>query len=887
MTSVMLGDEVVNRTLDDDSDAPTAVLGREFEPVSAEPVRLPGTTLGRYLVTGELGAGGMGRVLRAHDPQLDRDVALKVLRRGPSGRPRSSARARLVREARALAQLSHPNVAAVFDVDASDDVVYIAMELVHGVTLAEWLRDEPSRAEVCTVFEAAGRGLAAAHAAGIVHRDFKPGNVMVATGIRAEGTLASRVRVLDFGLARGFSDGSASHESGPLTGEDLDVLQSGVNLTDDALTRDGAVMGTPAYMAPEQHCGAPPDASTDQFAFCVTLIEALTGRRPFVASDAPTLLDQKLRGELQVDLPPDLPRPLRRAIMRGLTGDPAQRWPSMQPLLAALGPRGRSWTRLGGLGVAAVGLASVAWLATDAPDHCAELADSTVWWTPERADAVRKTAAAANLPDGAPDIDALEQSLQSYADAWATARVAACEAARTETADADTAAGHIACLQDRRRTAIAVVDMLVSATEQTLPGTLKGAKTLPKIEACANGKRKGQTQTESESTPELEAIRERLAQANAFELAGQYQQAQDAARDAVEQAREAGQERLLAAASFRLGRSLGWGGRYPESERALREAFFVASQAGAHDLAFQAADSLVFIVGDPQARYEDALSWAEHAQRELDQLPVDAETEAMLNHSVGLMHARHSNPEAALEHLRKAIALMGQAWGPDDPRLGVPYTNLGNSLMATKQYAEARAAYIGAHERVVQRFGPEHPQVGLALSNVSMAKLDDGDVDGAVADAFEALRVCKATLRPDHHHVANTQYQLGRALRMASRYEEAIAHLETASAVLAELEGYTSFTAPLQELGLARLSHGQPRDAASVLTRALKIEQEARARPDSIAELAFQSARATWEAGEHQQARTLASRAREAQVAAKLSPREIDRWLAERKPAED
>jgi tetratricopeptide (TPR) repeat protein len=277
--------------------------------------------VGRYEMRSVLGAGAMGIVYAGYDPELDRPVALKVLL-ADRGEPDDEGR--LQREARAMARLSHPNVVTVYDVGSVGGQVFVAMELVEGRTLTVWLR-EASRAwpEILEVFVGAGRGLAAAHEAGVVHRDFKPDNVLVGTDGRA--------RVTDFGLAR--------HRAARRPAVD--------SAADIGLTRSGVFAGTPAYMAPEQFDGGQVEARSDQFGFCVALFEALYGVRPFAGATFAALAEGVRAGHVR-EPPPDHPVPLhvRRAVMRGLEADPARRWPTMTGLLDELAsardkPRGR------------------------------------------------------------------------------------------------------------------------------------------------------------------------------------------------------------------------------------------------------------------------------------------------------------------------------------------------------------------------------------------------------------------------------------------------------------------------------------------------------------------------------------------------------------------
>jgi eukaryotic-like serine/threonine-protein kinase len=261
-----------------------------------------GRVVGRYVILSLLGVGGMGAVYAAYDPELDRKVALKLLR--PDSLSIDSAR--MLREARALARLAHPNVVAVHDVGTLGAEVFIAMEHVDGLTVHRWLRQrDRSRREVLDVFLAAGRGLAAAHRAGLVHRDFKPDNMMVA--------LDGRVRVLDFGLAR--AQASAGAESTL-----REALIGDVDVGEARLTREGALLGTPTYMAPEQWRGAVADARSDQFSFCVALWEALLGERPFRGTTMQALMTSVTNGAIEA-APAGSRRvssELRRARERGL-----------------------------------------------------------------------------------------------------------------------------------------------------------------------------------------------------------------------------------------------------------------------------------------------------------------------------------------------------------------------------------------------------------------------------------------------------------------------------------------------------------------------------------------------------------------------------------------
>ena len=313
-----------------------------------------GATIGRYVVVGYVGHGAMGDVYSAFDPDLNRKLAIKLLRvRRDKSVAGVDGRTRLLREAQAIAKLSHPNVVVVHDVGNFEDRVFIAMEFIEGGTLSYWLHQQSrSWREILTVFLAAGRGLQHAHEANLVHRDFKPDNVMV----RVDG----EVRVMDFGLVRYTDLGEdepkpearpASTPVSAAAARQASMLESTVNLArppspnlpaavsaqQTKLTQTGTMLGTPAYMAPEQFVGQTTDARSDQFSFCIALYECLFGVRPFDGATMAELTGNVLAG--QVKPPPQrsaVPAGISRALRRGLSVSPADRYPSMTELLADL-----------------------------------------------------------------------------------------------------------------------------------------------------------------------------------------------------------------------------------------------------------------------------------------------------------------------------------------------------------------------------------------------------------------------------------------------------------------------------------------------------------------------------------------------------------------------
>jgi eukaryotic-like serine/threonine-protein kinase len=298
----------------------------------------PGSSVAKYRLDRVLGTGGMGVVWAAFDPDLERPVAIKVLRVVDSV---AALRTRLLREARAMARLKHPNILTVYEVGTDRNRDYIAMELIDGTDLDGWLETKPPRHEIFAALFAAGRGLAAAHDAGLIHRDLKPHNIL-------RGRDGS-VYVTDFGLARGQIDDDGEIVQAQI----MTVSAAGIAVTavasdsrprgldsvlDSPLTQTGVLIGTPAYMAPEQFAGRAPDPRSDQFAFCVTAWEALTGARPFAGKTLDELRAAASRGLSHGEALGDggLPPRVRAVLARGLAPDPAQRWPDMYTLLRQL-----------------------------------------------------------------------------------------------------------------------------------------------------------------------------------------------------------------------------------------------------------------------------------------------------------------------------------------------------------------------------------------------------------------------------------------------------------------------------------------------------------------------------------------------------------------------
>jgi hypothetical protein len=539
-----------------------------------------GARLGRYTILEVMGAGGMGVVYAAHDADLDRRVAIKLLRASGDA---ETARARLLREARAMARLRHPNVITVYEAGTIDERVFVAMELVEGLTIGEWLaRPEQGRRwrEVLDVFLAAGRGLAAAHAAGLVHRDFKPDNVL----LDRDG----RVVVTDFGLARPTDAAIGAPVPGAAT-PDLDSASGsgGSGGSEDALTRTGAVLGTPAYMAPEQHRGSQADARSDQFSFCVALYEGLYGQRPFRGHSPATLHAAIVQGRIAE--PPrrgrgkQVPQRLRRILLRGLRASPDERFPSMVALLDALERVARPWPRAllaaGATVLVSVGvLLGALGLRTGAPaaHDCAVSLDGA--WDHGVAAAVR--AVLARSPEGNEVFAALAARLDTGRHAWLGARAEICESERNDP-DRWTFHRRMGCLLDYREQLTALTELLRGADAQAMGFAVSAADGLPDPAQCAE-LAPAPPRLEASDDPgrlaEIERVRADLAQAAAAHQIARLDRAIELATSALARARALGERRLEAAALFRLADSHALNVERPVAQRYLREVVLLAEE---------------------------------------------------------------------------------------------------------------------------------------------------------------------------------------------------------------------------------------------------------------------------------------------------------------------
>jgi tRNA A-37 threonylcarbamoyl transferase component Bud32 len=765
--------------------------------------------IGRFAILRKLGQGGMGVVFLAYDEHLDRKLALKLLQRA---RDPYRSRARLTREAQALARLSHPNVVGIHEIGEHDGQIYIAMEYVRGRTLRRWLDTQPRPwREVVAVLLQAGRGLEAAHAAGLVHRDFKPDNVLVGDD--------GRVRVVDFGLVR--ADELSTQESAHESSLEASLSSSADRPLTHALTQTGAILGTPIYMPLEQHLGGGADALGDQYSFCFTAWEALHGRRPF-SGDTQTQLIEALRANAIVEPGSDwpraaqIPRSLRADLERGLDADPRKRWSSLGELLdrleAALASRRRAPTAMLAAGVIAATFAlGLAAASTDedarTQPQCElglELLAGT--WDADAATRVHDSFTATGLPYA----DEAEQVVRSRLDAWAAEWVfvqrRACVATRVDKlASEQLLDRRSACLGDRRAEVAGLVAVLRTADARVVERSGVLLDRLPDPYACEHSTVLGLTGSAAPAeAPEnaraaLLAAREQLGQVRALRTAGRGDDAATLARAIWASTTDAPFMREIEAElgfiELESGReSDGWGKTVERLRELAGEADLAGDTRVAADLRVELASRAADNLASPQ--FERWL--LEDARVALGRIGGDERREAWLDFA----EARIAQHGGELERARTSCTeLIQRADARGWPDIGADASMqlaIVNDLLGEPTSA---ARYLDARSRSLALFGEAHPRV----AHVDLAHAQHALVHGQLEQAALLLDRAEPILLANHGEASlpHAQVESARAHLAAQegRWDAALALVESALAIhVAELGRDHEETARLYDL---------------------------------------------------------------------------------------
>src|SRR5450432_294961 len=778
-----------------------------------------GATVGRFVLIGLLGRGGMGEVYAAYDPELDRKVAVKILRaRSADGE------ARLLREAQAIAKLQHPNVVVVYDVGEFHDTVFIAMEFVDGNTLGFWMHaDARPWRETLRLFQFAGRGLAAAHELGMVHRDFKPDNVML--------TKDGQIRVMDFGLARQADAGDAGARK-PLTAsqvhsakaeavaavaaastataadQDLQATRElgkatpAQTLTATSgylslkLTHTGDQIGTPAYMAPEQFTpGRATDARTDQFSFCVALYEALYGQRPFAGDNMVALTTSVLTGEVRP--PPEktrVPSWVRRVLLRGLATTPGARYPSMAALLAALDDdpavRRRKWATvvavlalMGGLALVANRLGSHDRMLCGG--GAARLAG--VWEVDGAPSARKQVIDAAFVKTGksfaAQAYVAAARLLDDYVARWSSMYRDACEATHVRgDQSAEVLDLRMACLEGRLGNVRALTDVLARADEGIALNAVNAAGALPSLDGCADVAllRAVVKPPEDPATRKrVGELRDELARVTALRDSGQCAAAETRGVPLLA-AIQATKYRPLEAEAFAV---LGYLGNFCGDASvaiARLKRGYEAGIAGHHDLAAaEAAVQIPVLAVNRLGQVTVGRDWVEIARAAIERLGANERLEAFLLSAEGTVLGAEHDAVGWVETTRRSQVLTQKVLGADHPMTITGLSNIGDALAGAGRYEEALAADRIARAASERVLGPDHPMVAPPCSNECEVLNHLGrfaEARAACGRALEIWRAAGTDLTIQSYGLTG----LGLALLGEGRAADAVAPLEAA-----------------------------------------------------------------------------------------------------------
>ncbi len=780
-----------------------------------------GTCIGRYVITGELGVGGMGVVYAAYDPDLCRCVAIKLLR-GNS----ADAHARFLREAQSMARLSHENVIAVYDVglwpalpglqgmrssaplpafvDSSQQSgapsgpkssaqqamlvcgplrsrAFLAMELVEGGTLTEWLKREPRPfRKILDPFIKAGRGLAAAHAAGLIHRDFKPDNVLCGKD--------GRVRVVDFGLVRADSLGpeKPADESGPTLLGDA--------LSEGQLTRAGAIMGTPAFMSLEQFEGRPIDARADQFSFCVALYTALYGEAPYPGKKLSELAANIFVGMINPPPPRSrVPSWLRKALLRGLSKNPEDRYPSMDALLVALS---RDPARTARRVLLAGGILSGAMLLMLAPLWIQHRADQRcrggarrlagIWDAPRRA-AIQAALSGTGKPYARDAWLHIAPFVDRYAGGWISMYTEACLATQVRGEQSPALLDlRMACLDQRLDDLASFTALLSRADPAVIENGVQAASDLPALNRCAD--RQALTATlpppEGPARAQIAALYRQLSAVRAEQKGGRLAEVRSQALALAEKARKTGYPPLHAEAAYLLADIEQQLGDMQGAVHDLHEAAAEALAGRHHVLAAEAFNLLGLVLGYNEREPEQGLGFAQLARAELDAIGGHEAVRARLLTTLGNIYNRQGRHDEAVRSFRESAALSRALHGPDSLDEADSLNDEGAVLQAENRFDEAISRYREALRIMEQVLGPQHPSVATTLRNIGVALRYQGRLSESAAYVTRALSIWRQALGADHPRTVTALLTLGAIRREQGRLEESQGLYEAAIKLL-------------------------------------------------------------------------------------------------------
>ncbi|MCH9687142.1 MAG: tetratricopeptide repeat protein, partial [Deltaproteobacteria bacterium] len=693
-------------------------------------------------------------------------------------------------------------------------------------TLTQWLKTtDRTWREVLEVFLPAGRGLHAAHMRDLIHRDFKPDNVMV--------SVDGQVQVMDFGLARA--------STGSSTGSSTDNAAAELGLErDSALSQptDGRLAGTPAYMAVEQIEAKPLGPTTDQFAFCVSLWQGVCGQRPFEGELVSELYLNMVEGNVR---PPPasarMPRWLKHVLLRGLDPQPAARWPSMEQLLSVLERGRRRWrwqVALAGAAAIAVSAGSVfAWrqqqarAARELVATCeAEGATIDQIWNEGERDRVRLGLLGTKASFASDSLDTLVPWLDEYRDAWRAGRTEVCRHRTIERDwDEQRVDRSMWCFEDRRLQFEATINQIATSNVQAARRAVRVASYLEPVAACLDPQLLQRLPAPPlELRDEIRSIRADLTESDQLRHNGNFADSLEVARKARQRADTLGWPPLRASARLIEGVSARNTGRFSDAEDALTTAYFDAEAAGSIEVAFRAARSLVPTLCQLQ-RYHEAETWSRHADALSPELSdpsgLDAAEKYYLLQRVydGL-----GDYEAAALAGEQALRLRTEALGPAHPITAAAVRNLGLAYLKQERFGEALEMFDRSAAVWEDAVGHDHPYVGGLAEHRGRALLAMGRVDEALASMQQALAIHQQVLRPGHPSLAENLGGLSEVLLALGRIDEAASANQRAMAIEHDEfgPGHRSFAARLRSASAIDLARGRS-DIA--LERAMQARQ--------------------------------------------------------------
>ncbi|HEU0037307.1 MAG TPA: serine/threonine-protein kinase [Kofleriaceae bacterium] len=912
-----------------------ALLAKGTAPPRAVVDATTGDKVGRYELREQLGRGAMGVVHAAWDPELDRKIAIKLLRPDLGDRASTVARTRLVQEGRAIAQLAHPNVVAVHDVGEFPGGVFVAMELVDGSALSSWATGRTAD-EIIAAVEQAARGIAAAHRAGIVHRDVKPANLLVGKD--------GRVRVVDFGLAQR-PDGEA--------------LVEPAALDDVAVTATGVIVGTPLYMAPETMAGAEADARADQYGLAASLYEALAGTRPFAARTLAGLEREKRHRLLAKPQRRIAPRVLA-AIERGLDPAPEARWPSLDAFADRLASHLHRRRRhvlyaFAATGVVAIGTTiAIATRTPAAADRCGHGAEQLAEvWSPARA----------RLVGGAVG-ERVATRFERYGTEWVAGYRRVCEATHVRGEQSEALLDvRMRCLDARRHQMAALATVLETRTDDTTrQNAVAAVEQLSPIADCDRTEALATIVQPPPHVAQAVAAAERVVdEAEALERAGHYPDA--LAKLAAIDPKPLDARALEARIGLVRGELQHELGQYPEAEATLFAAARAAADARDDLAAARAWTLLVGVVGYLEGRPGDGLVIAKMAEAAVARAGAADSVGAELDSMLGLVldasgklvdaRAHHERALAARErtlgkdHLEvaqvldnlgaiplqqqrydeaeqiytRALAIRRAALGDDHPDVAASWTALGSAQRGRGAFDAAKQSYERAYTIWKRVLGDSHPSVAAALNNLAMLErdmqkpgdaeqhleaaiaiwragdakasaadiataignlgliaYDRGDLTRAAAKIAESIAVLEATLGTDHPRLANQLANLARIHleRKAPAEAEPLFRRALAITEAATSKDDAALAGPLLGIAQCRIARKDPAGALALLERIRALHGEVDAHDRAVA--AFTLAKLSWDAGKDRaRARTLAEEAKTDPAIASA----VTAWLAQ------